>query len=342
MQHSEERIIRDISDGVIVLSSKGEITVINRAAQRLLGLNGDYSGKTYAQIIFEDIEANDEFHQVLIDAAGAKSVIQRKTIPYTCKNGEKICLEVTSSPIFDDEGHTQGNVLSFSDRTEEYTLQKKCESSSRLYVSFLCTLCIWNFITALWNYTGQPLSTSFMSKGMVFFVFVVVCLRFKWLGINIADTGIGFHHIKKAIITDSLITVVGLAIMIVIKLLLLKMGSDMFEEGAPLIVWSKYPFSEYVSYLISVVLQEYIARGIVHQSLKHIMPQKNINVTSIIVSSLIFGALHIHMGIIYMTSAAVLLGALGVLYNRQQSTWGLCIPHYILGMALGLLDFVAY
>ena len=60
---------------------------------------------------------------------------------------------------------------------------------------------------------------------------------------------------------------------------------------------------------------------------------------AIVVSSLVFGALHLFLGLIYMLGAVVLLGGMGVLYRRQNTIWGLCIPHYVLGMALTFLGF---
>ena len=60
---------------------------------------------------------------------------------------------------------------------------------------------------------------------------------------------------------------------------------------------------------------------------------------AIVVTSLAFGALHLFLGLIYMLGAIILLGGLGVLYRRQNTIWGLCIPHYVLGMALVFLGF---
>ena len=60
---------------------------------------------------------------------------------------------------------------------------------------------------------------------------------------------------------------------------------------------------------------------------------------SIIVSSLVFGALHVAHGLVFMFAASILLGALGVLYNKQRSIWGVAIIHYVLGLAATLLGF---
>ena len=207
---------------------------------------------------------------------------------------------------------------------------------------FLVIICAWNFIVGLWSYTGSTLHTGIMSKVLVLGLMTVLFLMRNELDLSYDELGIGFNGIRGPVITDSLLTVAALGLMCVIKLIIRKVNPGFFTPGASFIMWEKYPWTEYVTYMLSVVGQEILSRGFVHESLKHILPEKNVNVTSILVSSLLFGAIHIHVGLVYMVSAALLLGVFGIIYNKQHSVWALCIPHFVLGMALGLFDFVAY
>ena len=61
---------------------------------------------------------------------------------------------------------------------------------------------------------------------------------------------------------------------------------------------------------------------------------------SIMVSSLVFGVLHIAYGLPYMVGASLLLGVLGVFYHRQGNIWGLCIIHYVLGEVATFLRYL--
>ena len=76
--------------------------------------------------------------------------------------------------------------------------------------------------------------------------------------------------------------------------------------------------------------------------MRRIIPGQYSEGLSVLLSAVMFGALHVHVGFVYMIGATALLGVLGLIYRRQNTIWGLCIPHYVLGMLLGLLDFVAY
>ena len=69
--------------------------------------------------------------------------------------------------------------------------------------------------------------------------------------------------------------------------------------------------------------------------------EKNAVMAAILLSSLLFGAVHIAHGFMYMTAAMILLGALGGLYEKQRNIWGVAIIHYILGQAACCLGFLS-
>ena len=50
-----------------------------------------------------------------------------------------------------------------------------------------------------------------------------------------------------------------------------------------------------------------------------------------------FGAMHIHKGLFYMLGAVALLSVFGIIYRKQKTIWGLCVPHFVLGIAVGIL-----
>ena len=66
---------------------------------------------------------------------------------------------------------------------------------------------------------------------------------------------------------------------------------------------------------------------------------KHSSIVAILLSSLLFGAVHIAHGFMYMVAAIVLLGALGGLYEKQQNIWGVTIIHFVLGNRCVALDF---
>ncbi len=62
------RIIRDMSEGVMVLGLDGTMKYLNGAAENILGLSpGSWNKKRFAQLFFGNLE-NDDFNQTILDA----------------------------------------------------------------------------------------------------------------------------------------------------------------------------------------------------------------------------------------------------------------------------------
>ena len=79
----------------------------------------------------------------------------------------------------------------------------------------------------------------------------------------------------------------------------------------------------------------------IYGSIRKMFDGKNAVMGAILLSSLLFGAVHIAHGFMYMAAAMVLLGALGGLYEKQQNIWGVAIIHYVLGQAAHCLGFLS-
>jgi membrane protease YdiL (CAAX protease family) len=76
-------------------------------------------------------------------------------------------------------------------------------------------------------------------------------------------------------------------------------------------------------------------------SIKKMFDGKNSALAALALSSLLFGALHIAHGFMYMMAAIVLIGMLGVLYEKHQNIWGVTIIHFVLGQAACCLGFLS-
>lgn len=96
-----------------------------------------------------------------------------------------------------------------------------------------------------------------------------------------------------------------------------------------------------MSYVFTSVIQEFLARSMIYGSIRKIFDGKKGFIASIILSSLLFGAVHIAHGFLYMVAAMILLGLLGGLYEKQRNIWGVAIIHYILGQAACCLGFLS-
>ena len=166
-------------------------------------------------------------------------------------------------------------------------------------------------------------------------------------GFTIEESGLKTTGVKKHIVTDTILTVVSVAIMCIIKLLLIKLVPSFSFYNPPGVFFdfSKYTILEKIEYGICVISQEYLSRSLVYECVKRMVSTektaKYADEIAIVVSSLYFAALHIYLGVTYMIGAFILLSIFGIIYKKQKSIWGLCIPHFVLGMMIEILGFTA-
>ncbi len=300
------RILRDVNDGVIVLDGQGTVLYVNPSGQEMLLLPEDAAGRKYAELMQEDIAtSNDDFNQFLRDDTGRKS---------------------------------EGVVIQFTDITELVRMHRKEKDASIVFVSTLIFVCAWMLLVALWEFLDRPLPAHLLTQAVTFLGACMMVFLVKTTSITWRELGLSTKNLRKALITDSLVAAAGLALMIGLKLALLHVAPGFFEAGTPFWNWRALRLSG-IFYPVTVFLQELISRGLLHESMRRIITGKYRETVAIVVTSLVFGAPHLFLGFIYMLGAAILLGGLGMLYRRQNTIWGLCIPHYVLGMALVFLGF---
>lgn len=147
--------------------------------------------------------------------------------------------------------------------------------------------------------------------------------------------GFEFKGKGKAILTDALFTAGLMVVLILIKLVLVFTGT--METEKPFFDFSVYLLRENMYYPVTVFFQETLSRGFLHNTINGVFVGKHKNFVAILVSSALFSAVHIHKGLAFMIAAALLLSIFGVIYNKQKSIWGLCIPHYFLSMTCTVL-----
>ncbi len=154
------------------------------------------------------------------------------------------------------------------------------------------------------------------------------------------DEGVGLRNARAAVLPCLGIAAGGLAILVVLKLLILRVVPDFFPADAPFWDWSvATPATFY--YPITVILQEYLAFVVFKGSIEKALGGDNANFLSLGLLVLLFGILHIAYGPVYMLASSLMMGLLGLLYCRQRSIWGLCIIHFVFGEAAPLLRFIA-
>lgn len=336
------RIMRDMNDGVLVLDMQGTILYLNEQGRKLLGEGQNPVGRKYAAAFMTRNvqEKNDTFHQFILDAVYDKDHTHSGEVSYQPPDQEVRQLRLTSSFLRSEDGTKQiGVVVLFSDITQIARLHRQRRESSTVFAVLMICVCTYLFLWSLLRYLnveppGWIMNLMIEAISVVMFVIIL-----KTTSFSIRDIGLRVADAKATFLPDILITVVGSIGLIVGKVVLLRTAPGFFPEGAPFWDWSIGTFADVV-YPLTVILQEFLARGVMQENLKRIFTGKYAGVLSIVISALVFGVLHIAYGLPYMLASSLLLGVLGVFYHKQGNIWGLCIIHYVLGEVATFLRYL--
>ena len=333
----DTRVLRDFDDGIITFGRDGIIRYINPSASLILGLTENTVGKPYQELFGRE---NESLWELLAQATEEKETSHRGDVLYRRKDGSTVLLNASCICLRDGDGSRQTTyALHFDDITEIDTLRRKRRESSAVFIGTMTGVSVWMYIVALWRLTGETLSQEIMTQ----FIHLIALIMFFYIRhythFTYEEMGLKIKGIGKAVKTDCLFTVIFAAALFGVKFLLMRTSPDFFPAGAPFWDWGRMNWSD-IAYPVTVVLQEFLSRGVIHENLRRIFVGRHSEGAAIIVSSLIFGALHIHRGFMYMLAATALLSIFGILYRRQNSIWGLCIPHFVLGEIVWYLGFV--
>ena len=336
------RILRDMRDGVLVLDMQGSILYLNEQGRALLGAEADCTGLKYTAAFWaQDTDGrNDAFHQFVLDAVYDKANAHSGEASYTPDGREARRFRLTSSFLHSEDGAKQiGIVVLFSDITEVARLHQQRRESSTVFAVLMICVCVYLFLWSLLRYLdAEPPGwvMNLMIEGISVIMFVIVL---KTTSFSIRDIGLRITNAKATFVPDILITVGACVVLVVGKVVLLRVAPGFFPEGAPFWDWSVATFAD-VIYPLTVILQDFLARGVMQENLRRIFTGKHAAALSIFVSALVFGVLHIAYGFAFMVGATLLLGVLGVFYHKQGNIWGLCIIHYVLGEVATFLRYI--
>ena len=335
------RITRDIGDGLIVLDMHGRPIFVNPSAKHFLQkADIDFSDKTIMEMLDSNV-ANDEIIEFLINAVFEKEKTHEGVIKYVTKSKDVRWIRMTTSFIFGDEDTKEktGVLVQIADITDIQVLEEKTRDSASVFVVLMAAICLWTFLYLVWEHFDRPISPALMTKVVEAFGFVIFFILCKFTSITIKDMGLSVTGVGKYLVIDSIFTAVVLAGMIAVKAIMMKIDPSMFAKKA-IFNFALWDWSCYI-YPITVIVQEFLTRGVFHESIKRIMPGKHSDFWAILVSSLFFSAFHLHKGIAFMIGAFALLSVFGLVYRKQKTIWGLCIPHFVLGTAITMIFEIA-
>ena len=337
------RILRDINDSVLALDGRGRVIYMNSQCRSLLGLDDAAIGRTYAEIFFdENKKENDRFHQFVIDAVYKKEQAHIGSVTFTDKSNRTKHLRVTSSFLKNEENEESdgGVVLVLSDITETEILRKKKYDATVVFSCVTACVCLYLVLLSALEFLKINVPTKALTQVINAMVFVFCFIVYKKTKATFDELGLKIHNFKGTFISSIAIALSIVILLMVAKLAILKLAPDFFAPNVPFWNWNIGLYS-WASYIFTCIIQEFLARSMTYGSIKKMFDGKRGIIAALLLSSLLFGALHIAHGFMYMMAAIILIGSLGVLYEKHQNIWGVTIIHFVLGQAAHCLGFLS-
>ena len=260
-------------------------------------------------------------------------------VSYQSPSGKKYVLQMSSSFLPGVNEDDSQLVVTFADDTEVEVTRQRLRDSSRTFSTFLFGFCIWILFYALWEFMKRPWPADVMTHGVELLGIIMLLFIFSYTSLTWHDLGIMTEKPRETIRTGLLVAVGAVALLFVIKMIARLIDPNCFEPDAPFFDISRFGLRQII-YVFTAGIQEFLARSVIQGNLKRITVVKHPGLLAIFLSSLIFAALHIHLGFLFMCGAAILAGLEGILYEKQGNIFGVWIVHWAFGVCGTLLCLI--
>ena len=231
----------------------------------------------------------------------------------------------------------EANDLSIFTLRKAVAKTKKLNEISRLTLQIFSILVCYQFImTVVIHFTGLMKLHALMLAE--FPVMILICLYalhlIKKEGQPLYLYGLTFNHWKGSLVESLIVTIPLMAGVLLIKWMCIKMNPGFFQSTLFDFTVKSESAANWaaVLYAFSAPLQEFLVRGVLQTSLQRALSEKHRVFFSILVSNLIFAALHQPLYWIFPVSAFIPGVLWGILFLRKRTLVGVSVSHLILGL----------
>jgi membrane protease YdiL (CAAX protease family) len=156
-------------------------------------------------------------------------------------------------------------------------------------------------------------------------------------GLPLTEFGITAEGWKRAVPEALAVSIAVIAALCLFKIWLNAVLPATFRE-AELFNPSYFDLT-YVTYIVVAPLQEFISRGTVQGTLQRLFAGRRSWFSAILVTSLLFGSLHVYASINLAVAAVLTSWLWGWMYYRQKTLVGVSLSHFLIGNAAGLMGY---
>jgi PAS domain S-box-containing protein len=172
----QRRILRDMRDGVIMISTDGTIAYINDSAADILGQAVSLLQRNPFAILIED-ERNDDFNQFIVNAIQDKEHVHDGEVSYYASEREDTVkrLSLAVSFVNNDKGQREGIVAVITDITVLARVQLERKVGVFLFtfaISAVATfLVIWQIFAAFMKPPDWLMTRLIEMLSLIMFIF---------------------------------------------------------------------------------------------------------------------------------------------------------------------------
>lgn len=330
----KDMIFKNMSDGIMTVDEKGKISYVNAALLKIFHIKNEDEilGKSFKNVFLQN-KKNHAFNKLFSMTAEKGLPTEKTLIRYRTDNGEKLFLNIDVSLMDRTWAHIAedrfpGMMILIENATDRFTLREREHDNAFIFAGIIICITLylmtWNCIRFTLDIQLKTSVYTMMIEAITFVLFLEIVF---FTSFSLSDVGLvpNWKHLKKNMLETLSIAVVAGALLVISKLVLLLFGihiKNYFIGGS----WNGM-----THYAFTALLQEFLARGVIQTSVKHLMRIKYQKLLGIILTSLLFSLMHMPFGFLFMMGAFVLSIALGMLFERHGDLWGCAILHWFCG-----------
>ena len=227
-----------------------------------------------------------------------------------------------------------------ADLEEAYRIRTQLAS---IFVSVVLLITFYTFVLGFlnsgWIIRHESLNSIkvYLSRGLEIVTLLIVIRMIIVSRLPLGSFGITLAGWRRSV-AESLVV----AAIVIVFLLLCKIAANAYWPGlfkeTELVRWEYFDYT-YIVYLVVAPLQEFITRGTVQSTLMRLFAGRHSGVLAIVVTSFLFGALHVYASLNLAVVALLTSWLWGWMYNRQKNLIGVSLSHFLIGDMAGLMGY---
>lgn len=217
---------------------------------------------------------------------------------------------------------------------------------SQLSIIFISTVLLTTFyifvlgfleLKSIANHPDISQIREYASRFVELMTLGIVILFIRLMRLPLREFGITLKGGLRSAAESVGISILVIGLLAAFKGYMVQSGSELFRERE--IFNPAYFGISYLTYLVVAPMQEFIARGAMQGSLSLLLPGNHSGLLAVLVTSFLFGALHMSHSVALSLSALLTSFLWGWMYERHKTLVGVSISHFLVGNAAGLMGY---